>query len=306
METKNGINHSSSGTTREAYKIDHVRSKDGAAIGYRQYGQGPGLVLVQGAMGSAQNFAQLAEALADTFTVYVPDRRGRGMSELPFSNDYSLQKDVEDLEALLVRTGAHFVFGLSSGAIIALQAALTLPAIRKLAIFEPPLFTDNLPAALLARYQREIAQGKLAAALITGMKAAQMGPPLLNAMPGFLLQPMVKRIMALEEQQGSGDYLSMKTLAPSLQYDFRIVAEMSGQIQRFRDLKTETLLLGGSKSPAYLKDALDALEKVLPHATRIEFPGLDHGAAWTRDKQRNPHGQPETVARELRRFFTAA
>lgn len=306
MEAKNSISHSSSGVTREAYKIDYVHSKDGTTIGYRQYGQGPGLVLIQGAMGSAQNFAQLAEALADTFTVYVPDRRGRGMSELPFSDDYSIQKDVEDLEALLASTGAHLVFGLSSGALIALQAALTLSAIHKLAIFEPPLFIDKLPGALLARYQREIAQGKLAAALITGMKAAQMGPPLLNAIPGFLLQPMTKRIMTLEEKQGSGDYLSMKTLAPTLQYDFRIVAEMSGQLQRFRDLKTETLLLGGSKSPAYLKNALDALEKVLPHATRIEFPGLDHGAAWTRDKQRNPHGEPATVARELRRFFTTA
>ena len=62
---------------------DHTRSvisADGTLIGYRQLGQGPGLVLVHGAMESAQSHMQLAEALADTFTVYLPDRRGRGMS----------------------------------------------------------------------------------------------------------------------------------------------------------------------------------------------------------------------------------
>lgn len=96
--------------------------------------------LVQGAMGSAQNFMQLAGALAGTFTVYVPDRRGRGLSYFPYSKDYSIQKDIEDLDALLAKTGAHYVFGLSSGAIISLQAALTLPAIYKVAIYEPVLF----------------------------------------------------------------------------------------------------------------------------------------------------------------------
>ena len=59
------------------------------------------------------------------------------------------------------------------------------------------------------------------------------------------------------------------------------------------------LLLGGSKSPAFLKVALDALEKVLPHVTRVEFPGLGHAASWNTDRG----GQPEPVAQELRRFF---
>lgn len=287
----------------ERYTTDAVISRDGTAIGYRQYGHGPGLVLVQGTMGSVHNFMQLAEMLANTFTVYVPERRGRGLSALPYSKDYSIQRDVEDLDALLTRTGSHLVFGLSSGAIISLQAALTLPAIHKLAIYEPPLFINGVPTAAIARYEREIAQGKLAAALATSMKASQMGPAILNALPNFLLEPLIKRIMEQEEKAGSGEYLSMKVLAPASQYDIHIIVEMSGQLQRFKEINTEVLLLGGSKSPAYLKAALDALEKVLPQVTRIEFPGLGHAAAWNYDKQRNPGGQPEPVARELRRFF---
>ena len=290
-------------TAREPYTINTVTSRDGTTIGYRQYGYGPGIVLIQGAMGSAQNFAQLAEHLSKVFTVYVPDRRGRGLSNLPYSKNYSVQKDIEDVDALLAQTDAHLVFGLSSGAIISLQAALTLPAIHKVAIFEPPLFVDSAPMAALSRLEKEIAQGKVAAALITGMKAGKMGPPIFNVIPGVLLEPLVNMILRQEEKKGSGAYLPMRALAPALQYDFRIVAEMSGTLERFKALNTEVLLLGGSKSPAYLKAALDSLEKNLPRVTRIEFPGLDHGAAWNYDKQRNPGGQPEPVAQALLRFF---
>ena len=303
MKPKTSVNNQSTATVREPYTTGSVTSQDGTTIGYRQYGHGPGVVLVQGAMGSAQNFMQLAGRLSDTFTVYVPDRRGRGLSDLPYSKDYRIQKDVEDVDALLAKTGAHSVFGLSSGALISLQAALTLPAIHKVAIFEPPLFINNAPTAVLPRLEKEIAQGKVAAALITGMKAAQMGPPIFNVIPSFLLELLMKMVMTQEEKKGSGEYLPMRVLAPTLQYDFQVVVEMSGRLQSFRDLNAEVLLLGGSKSPAYLKVALDALEKVLPHVTRLEFPGLNHGAAWNYDRQRNPGGQPEPVAQALRRFF---
>lgn len=276
-----------------------VISKDGTTIGYRQLGCGPGIVLVQGTMGTAQNFMQLAEALADTFTVYLPDRRSRGISG-PGSNEYGIQKEVEDLDALLTKTGVHNVFGLSSGAMIALQAARTLPAIHKLAIFEPPFFLNgSLPTALVARYEREMAEGKTAAALITGMKAGQMGPPIMNVMPRWLLEQLTNGMMKSEEKKGSGDYVPMRALASTLHNDFQLVTEMSDTLESFGAIRAEVLLLGGSKSPAYLKHAVDALAKVLPHATRIEFSGLGHGAAWNTDRG----GKPKRVAQELRRFF---
>ena len=121
---------------------DAVTSRDGTRIGYRRLGDGPGLVVLHGAMESSRSHVQLAEALADTFTVYLPDRRGRGLSG-PYPADYSVRTDVEDMDALLEETGAELVFGVSSGAIIWLYAALELPAIRKAAIFEPPLLIDE-------------------------------------------------------------------------------------------------------------------------------------------------------------------
>jgi len=281
------------------YARGSVVSRDGTTIGYRQLGQGPGLVVLHGAMESAQSHLQLAEALADAYTVYLPDRRGRGLSG-PYGRDYSVQEEVEDLDALLSKTGAHYVFGVSSGAIISLRAALTLPAIQKAAIFEPPLmFSGSAPTRWLTRFDNEMAQGKVAAAMITGMKGAQMGPPMLNLIPRWLLERMTTMMMASEDKKASGDDITMRMLAPTLHYDFQLVIEMDGALESFRTLPAEVLLLGGSKSPAYLTRAVDALEKVLPHVRRVEFPGLGHEASGNTDRR----GQPERVAQELRRFF---
>jgi pimeloyl-ACP methyl ester carboxylesterase len=268
-----------------------VTAQDGTIIGYHQLGSGPGLVLVHGAMESSESHMQLAEALAHQFTVYLPDRRGRGTSG-PYNGPHSIQKDVEDLNAILTHTGVHRIFGVSSGGDICLQAALTLPSVQKTAVYEPALFLEpSEPAAILAHYDQDMARGDLAAALVTGMKGAQMGPPIFNLMPRWLLKSLTKLAMRSDP--------SMRTLAPTLHYDFQIVTELSGKLERFKTIQTPVLLLGGSASPAYLKTALDALEKILPNAQRIELPGLHHGGSGNT----NRGGHPDTVAQELIRFF---
>jgi len=285
------------------FATDHVISRDGSSIGYYRIGHGPGLVLVQGAMGTAKNYMQLGEALADAFTVFIPDRRGRGLSPAG-GDDYSIQKEVDDLDALLVKTGAGYIFGLSAGALVSLQAALKLHAVGKAAFYEPPLFVDGLPVALIKRYEKEMAEGRLAAAMITAMKATQMGPQVLNVLPHGLLEWLTEKMMESEDRNaGSGD-ITMRMLAPTLKHDFQIAAEMNGRLESFRAISADVLLLGGSRSPNFLKVDLDALEKVLPQAKRLEFSGLGHSAAWNYDKQRNPDGKPERVAEELKRFFT--
>jgi pimeloyl-ACP methyl ester carboxylesterase len=283
----------------QPYTTGSVVSKDGTTIGYRQLGHGPGVVVLHGAMESSQSHMQLAEALADTYTVTLPDRRGRGLSGA-YGRAYSVGEDVEDMEAILQKTGAHFVFGVSSGAIIWLNAALTLPAIRKAAIFEPPLLVDSTSArAWLTRYDEEIAQGKVAAAMITGMRGAQMGPPMLRAMPRWLLERLTTMMMSSEDKKAGRDDVTMRMLAPTLHYDFQLIIDMDGALEHFRALRSDVLLLGGSRSPAFLKASLDALETVLPQVRRVEFPGLGHEASGNTDRR----GQPERVAEELRRFF---
>jgi pimeloyl-ACP methyl ester carboxylesterase len=274
-----------------------VVSKDGTTIGFRQLGHGPGLIVLHGAISSGYTHMQLAQALADAFTVYLVDRRGRGLSG-PFGSDYTIQQEVDDLQALLAKTDSHFVFGVSSGAIITLQAALLLPAIHKIAIYEPPLLVND-PAAGLARFDNEMARGKVAGALVTAMLAAQMGPPIFNMLPRWLLEPLTKRMLSGEAKNPSGEYVTMQQLAPTLHFDSELIVEMRDKLASFHAIGIRVLLLGGSRSPAYLKAGLDTLEIILPQSERVQFAGLGHAASWNSDRG----GRPEPVARALGQFF---
>jgi pimeloyl-ACP methyl ester carboxylesterase len=276
-----------------------VTSKDGTTIGYRQLGHGPGLIIVHGTMESSLSHSQLAEALADSFTVYLPDRRGRGISG-PYRKDHIIQKDVEDLEAILSKTGAHFVFGISAGALICLQAALHLPSIHKAAIFDPPLIINrSVSGDFMARYDKEIEGGDLVSAMVTAMLGGQMGPPIFNSVPRWLLKMLTKMMMTDEEKKAKKDDVTMRMLAPTIHNDFNLSFELEDKHEYYRAIDAEILLLGASKSPPYFKIALDALTKIIPHAKRIEFAGLHHGASGNS----NRGGKPEQVAHELLRFF---
>jgi pimeloyl-ACP methyl ester carboxylesterase len=283
-------------------KTSFVTSKDGTAIGYRQIGQGPGLIIVHGTMESSLSHNQLAEALADSFTVYLPDRRGRGLSS-PYRKEHMIQTDVEDLEAILSKTGAHFVFGVSAGALICLQAALNLSSIHKAALFDPPLIINgSMSGDFMARYNKEIADGDLVSALVTAMLGGQMGPSIFNSVPRWLLKMLTKMMMAGEEKNAKKDDVTMRMLAPTVHYDFNLSFELEDKHESFRAIDVEVLLLGASKSPPYFKIALGALTKILPHSKRIEFTGLNHGASGNTNKG----GKPEQVAHELLSFFKTA
>src|SRR5258706_10442243 len=157
--------------------IQHFISKDGTRIGYRTVGHGPAIVLVQGTMNIGYNFRDLALELSDTFTVIVLDRRGRGLSGTEVT-DYCLAREVEDIHALLLETGAEFIFGLSSGALITLQSALQIPTICKIVVYEPPLLTkDLLPEKWIDQTNAALHQSDITGELIPGMKSVQFGPP---------------------------------------------------------------------------------------------------------------------------------
>ena len=283
----------------QPYITESVISKDGATIGYRQLGHGPGLVILHGSMSTGNNHLQLAELLADAFTVYLPDRRGFGLSG-PYGREHTIQNDVEDLDTLLAKTGAHNVLGVSAGSIISLKAALTLPAIHKLAIYEPPLFTDSaIPKAIMTRFDQEMAQGKVASALTTSMKGVPLMSDFFSAMPRWLLEIMTNKMISFEDKKGGGNYVSFRKLAPTLHHDGQVIIEMSGQQESLKAIRAEVLLLGGSKSTAFLKAGMASVAKVLPHARRVEFPGLNHSSTWNTDIG----GKPQLVARELQRFF---
>jgi len=286
-------------TAAADFTVETVVSRDGTTIGYRRFGQGAALILLHGSMSSGAHHTELARLLADIFTVFVPDRRGRGLSG-PYGGGDPLAEELEDVEALLQATGARNVWGLSSGADLALQAARTMPALEKLAVYEPAILRDQAKASkILETFDAEMARDRIGDAMVTAMRGAEMGPGWMRALPKAVLARMVGMGMAQEAKKPAGPYPAMGELAPTLHADFTIATASSGRLDDWRQIRADVLLMCGSKSPAFLKRALADLARVLPGAQRIELAGLDHAASWNRDVR----GNPEPVAVELRRFF---
>ena len=282
-----------------SYTTNIVTSKDGTVISYRQLGHGPGIVILHGSMSTGYYSLQLAQFLAESFTVYLPDRRGFGRSGSSNAAD-GIQRDVEDLDALLTKTDTHKVFGISAGAIISLKAALTLSTIHKLAIYEPPLFLDSAtPTAMVTRFDAEMAQGDVAAALTTTLKGAPLMSDGFSAMPRWLIKFMTKMMMSSEDGKAAGEYATFRGLAPTLHHDGQIIAAISGQQSNLSAIQADVLLLGGSKSTTFLKTALESVAQAMPSAKRVELLGLDHSSPWNSDKR----GKPQPIAEELQRFF---
>ncbi|MDX2970790.1 alpha/beta fold hydrolase [Kribbella solani] len=270
-----------------------VVSADGTEISYRRFGQGPAVVLVHGSMLAAQDLTELAEALAGDCTAYVPDRRGRGRSG-PHGPRFGIDREVEDLQALLKGTGASRVFGLSSGALIALRTALRTPAVERIALYEPPLSVDgSVPVGWAPRYHREIAAGRTVSALVTALKGLRVDP-VFAKVPRFALVPLLK--LALRLQRPKGDDVPLAELVPTMAADLMLVAELADTTNDYAAVEAGVLLLAGGRSPAYFRPALDALTGALPRSSRQTFDKLDHSGP-TND------GGPAQVARTLREFF---
>jgi pimeloyl-ACP methyl ester carboxylesterase len=282
-----------------------VTSRDGTEIGYYKTGQGPAVVVLHGSMESALSHTLFAEALADEFTVYLPDRRGRGLSG-PHRPDHSVRTEVEDLEAVLTAAGAERAFGISVGGAVVLEAARVRPSLKQVALYEPAIVADGAPhRAWLARFDQEIARGDVAGAMVTSMFGFEMAPAFLKVMPRGLLRRMTEKMLVKEDRQADAATVTMRRLAPTLHAEGVVVAELASAFDTFSAVEADVLLLGGTKGLRGLEPGRATLEKVLPHVRRIEFDGYDHGSS-SDPGGVNPNGKPEAVRRigaEVKAFF---
>ncbi|MBB6671228.1 alpha/beta fold hydrolase [Cohnella nanjingensis] len=244
-------------------------SKDGTKIAYDKTGRGPALILVAGAF-SYRNFpgqVQLAQLLSDRYTVYNYDRRGRGDSG--DTQPYDIAREIEDLEALIEEAGGSaFVWGLSSGAVLALQAAAQGTGIAKLALHEPPFVVDpadRQPPAGFAKQVAKLIADDRRADTIKYFMTQGMGAP------AFVVGMM--RLMP-------GVWSNLMAVAHTLPYDAALLdGYTAGKPlpgQQWRAVTMPTLVLEGTESPASLRHAAQALASVLPHARLLSQKGLGH------------------------------
>jgi pimeloyl-ACP methyl ester carboxylesterase len=241
-------------------------SADGTKIAYTRAGSGPALVLVDGAMcyrGSSPNDA-LAKELAAHFTVYTYDRRGRG--ESTDTGPYTVGREVEDIAALVKEAGGEaFLFGISSGAALALEAARSL-TVPKLAVYEPPFVVDDtrprVPADYPARLDAALREGKRGKAVKMFMtEGVGLGKATVAMM----------RIMPF--------WAKLKRVAHTIPYDTALVADhQSGRPlpAAWPEVKIPTLAIDGGRSPEWMRNGVSALAKVLPSAEYRTLPDQTH------------------------------
>ncbi|WP_053206395.1 alpha/beta fold hydrolase [Jiangella muralis] len=245
-----------------------VTSADGTAIAYTKVGSGPPLILVDGAL-CHRDFgpmSDLADGLADRFTVYLYDRRGRG--ESGDTAPYTVERETEDLEALIAAAGGEvFMYGCSSGAALALETAKRPGSgVTKLALYELPAITDDTakpwPGDLLARTDALVAADRRSDVVKLFMKTV--------GTPSFVVA-----IMRLTPV-----WKKLKAVAHTIPNDFRVLGDTGyGKpfpADRWSAVTQPTLVMDGGKSPEYMRGSQRRLAEVLPNAQHRTLPGQTH------------------------------
>jgi pimeloyl-ACP methyl ester carboxylesterase len=237
-------------------------SADGTRIAFDQTGEGPPVILVVGAFNDRSTGAPLAKALESQFTVLNYDRRGRGASG--DTQPYRVEREVEDLDALVREAGrAALVFGYSSGAILALEAAARGLNITKLALYEPPFTVgDDIP-----RPPKDLA-GQLAKLVASGRRGEAVE----------LFQTKMARIPeeVVAQLRHAPFRPALEAIAHTLVYDASIVGDQELPMAQLPSIKAPTLVVYGGESPAFLGNAAKALAKALPDGHVRALDGQTH------------------------------
>jgi pimeloyl-ACP methyl ester carboxylesterase len=260
--------------------MNRVISKDGTTIAFDQLGKGPAIILVGGAFQHRAidpSTAQLASLLSQHFSVFHYDRRGRGDSS--DTQPYAVEREIEDLEALIKAAGGSaLVFGMSSGAVLALEAVARGLNITKIALYEPPFNLDNSARSASANYTQQLttllAEDRRSDAAALAMTT--WGTPA-EAIAGMRQTPI---------------WSAFESVAPTLAYDNAVMRDGSVPTKWMASITTPTLVIDGGASPVFMHNAAQAVADALPNAQRRTLKDQTHAVA------------PEVLAPVLEEFFT--
>jgi pimeloyl-ACP methyl ester carboxylesterase len=237
-------------------------SRDGTSLAYEVIGQGPTVILVSGAMSTGGTVAPLAQRLADRCTAVVYDRRGRG--ESGDTKPYAVEREVEDLAALIDAVGGEAaLFGVSSGGALVLQAVASGLRAGRAAVYEVP-YADFLQggAEREATYKEQLNK-----ALTDGRRG--------DAVELFL------RLTGLGEEvirgaRQSPMWAGMEAVAPSLAYDDAVMGDGLLDRDRLAAVSVPVLAVAGGASPDWMREANRAVAETVPQGTYRVLEGQTH------------------------------
>ncbi|MET4923550.1 alpha/beta hydrolase [Streptomyces sp. PSRA5] len=260
--------------------MGRAKSGDGTLIAYRRTGgDGPPVIMVGGAFSTAEAEAPLAALLAPRFSVITYDRRGRGRSG--DTAPYAVDREVEDIAALLTEVGGSAsLYGMSSGAALALEAAATGLPITQLAVYEPPYdagpadVTEN--AAYTARLDDLLSRGQRDKAVELFLSVVGVPPDV------------------LAEMRRAAMWQSMTTLAHTLAYDNAVMGPGPVPTERLARITARVMVVDGGASPPPMRVAARAVADALPRGRHRTLTGQVHEVA------------PHVLAPVLEEYFAAA
>jgi pimeloyl-ACP methyl ester carboxylesterase len=246
--------------------METTTSRDGTMIAYDVHGDGPPLVYITGATCSRTFLPVVRDSkiLASAFRIVTYDRRGRGASS--DTPPWSVAREVEDIEALIEALGGEaFLYGHSSGAVLAMHAALKLaPKVRGLMMYDAPWVHDTAEreeyAVLRTQVELLLDKGKNAAAtrrFLTGIGMPRWFVTMLPLLPGWR---------------------TMVELAPTLRYDLALTADLP-PLRLAAEVRVPTHVLVGERSPSQLHEVARAVAGAVPGATFTTVPKQDHMVA---------------------------
>ena len=246
-----------------------IQSADGTTIAFDQLGEGLALILVGGALeyqAMDSETAQLAPRLSEHFTVFHYDRRGRGDST--DTQPYAVEREIEDIDALIPEAGGSaFLFGISSGAALAMEAAIKLgDKVKKLAMYEAPYNDDEAARQAWKAYRKQLADvlahGRRDDALTLFMMLVGMPPEHLDQVRQHPMWPM------------------WEAAALTLAYDAAVMGEdASVPSEKAASVAVPALVMDGGASYPFMHVTALALAKAMPYAQHRTLEGQTHEVA---------------------------
>jgi pimeloyl-ACP methyl ester carboxylesterase len=264
--------------------MNTLSSPDGTTIAYRKQGEGPTLILVDGALTvhSSGSGSELAGLLAPHFTVYGFDRRGRGESgDMP---PYAVDREIDDIEALIDRAGGSaFLYGHSSGGPLAMRSAIRLGGtVSKIAMYEPPYNNDPGAQQSWSQYLRQLGQ-----ALAEGRRGDAVA-----LFMRFVGTPAEQ----IDRMRRAPFWPGMEAVAPTLAYDhaailgepWSVPSELAARVS------VPALVMAGDASLPFMPDAARVLSQAIPQGQLRTLKGQTHEV------------NPGVLAPVLLEFFTSS
>ena len=245
-------------------------SRDGIIVSYLSVGNGPGVIVVPGVLSMASDYSAFAAALANKFAVHTLERRGRGRSG-PQGDDYSIQKEIDDVLALQQETGASFIAGHSYGGLIALEASRNNSAFKKIAVYEPGVSIDgSMPVYWMPGYEKKLKENRNFDAFVEFALAD--APAHLAKLPPWLMKLLLRFYFVRHP-----DAKNMLRLLHQNLNEWRQITRLDNHYTYYREVTAPVLLLYGGRSDSKAVDlVIERIPAVIPHCEIKEFPKLDH------------------------------